>query len=106
MVPHDSTGATLELYVDSSPSNDSKEWEVVDGMTPELVFDMSLEFSKIFEYGDITGDVGDEIHGCLSSLFVWRLDCWRKNLLVAAAIAAAAAAAAFSARMPDPEKVI
>ena len=66
MVPHDSTGAFLELYVDSSPSNDSKEWEVVDGIIPELFFDKSLEFSKIFEYGD----VGDEIHGCFSSLFV------------------------------------
>ena len=70
MVPHDSTGATLELYVDSSPSNDSKEFEVVDGITPELFFDISLEPSKMFEYGDITGDVGDEIQGCLSSLFI------------------------------------
>ena len=72
------------------------------GNPPDVLFDKSFVLSKIEEYGDVTGDVGDEMQSCLSSWFFWRFDCCRKNLFVAAAMAAAAAAAAFSALIHGP----
>ena len=75
---------------------------VAMGNPPDVLFDKSFVLSKIEEYGDVTGDVGDEMQSCLSSWFFWRFDCCRKNLFVAAAMAAAAAAAAFSALIHGP----
>ena len=69
MGPLGSAVVDLDVYVGSSPSYDSKECVVVEGIIPDVGFDNSFELSRIEEYGDITGDVGEEIHGVLSSLF-------------------------------------